>query len=156
MQELKNSITKLKNNKACGPDGIPNEFIKHASGEFLGIILTFLNLNLEKGIAASDWCLDLISPIHKAGQIKTLKIIVVFKILCSLMNNRLTSFSSKINLINKEQIGFQKNTITSDHLLTLKTVVNKYVSDKKGKKLYTCFIDFKKAFDSDTKVCSIN
>ena len=70
MQELKNSINKLKNNKTCGPDGIPNEFIKHASDEFLGIILTFLNLNLEKGIAASDWCLDLISPIHKAGPIK--------------------------------------------------------------------------------------
>ena len=70
MQGLKNSINKLKNNKACGPDGIPNEFIKHASDEFLGIILTFLNLNLEKGIAASDWCLDLISPIHKAGPIK--------------------------------------------------------------------------------------
>ena len=64
------------------------------------------------------------------------------------MNDRLTSFSSKNNLINKEQIGFQKNARTSDHFLTLKTVANKYVSDKKGKKLYICFIDFKKAFDS--------
>ena len=64
------------------------------------------------------------------------------------MSDRLTSFSSKNNLINKEQIGFQKNARTFDHLLILKTVGNKYVSDKKGKKLYTCFIDFKKAFDS--------
>ena len=64
------------------------------------------------------------------------------------MNGRLTSFSSKNNLVNKELIGFQKNARTSDPLLTLKTVVNKYVSDKKGKRLYTCFIDFKKAFDS--------
>ena len=63
MQELNNSINKLKNNKACGPDAIHNEFIKHAPGEFLGVILTFLNLNLEKGIA---------------GQIITLKIIDVY------------------------------------------------------------------------------
>ena len=26
--------------------------------------------------------------------------------------------------------------------------MNKYVTDKKGKKLYACFVDFKKAFDS--------
>ena len=52
------------------------------------------------------------------------------------------------DLINKEQIGFQKNKRTSDHIPTLKTVVNKYVVDKKGKKLYTCFVDFQKAFDS--------
>ena len=71
----------------------------------------------------------------------------LLKILCSLMNDRLTPYSSKNNLINKEHIGFQKHARTSDHL-TLKTVVNKYVSDKKGKELYTCFIDFKKAFDS--------
>ena len=30
----------------------------------------------------------------------------------------------------------------------MKAVVNKYVGDKKGKKLYTCFVDFQKAFDS--------
>ena len=115
MQELKNSINKLKNNKACGPDGIPTEFIKHASGGFFGIILTFLNLNLEKEIAASDWCLNLISPIHKAGPIKNPEnyrgicvINSLLEILCSLMNDRLTSFSSKNNLINKEQIGFKK------------------------------------------------
>ena len=64
------------------------------------------------------------------------------------MTDYLSAFSSKNNLINKEQIGFQKNARTSDHLLTLKATVSKYVSDKKGKKLYTCFIDFKKAFDS--------
>ena len=69
-----------------------------------------------------------------------------FKILCSLMNDKLTSFPSKKQLT-KNRLAFKKNARTSDHL-TLKTVANKYVSDKKGKKLYTCFIDFKKAFDS--------
>ena len=62
----------------------------------------------------------------------------LLKILYSLMNDRLTSFSSKNNLINKEQIGFQKNARTSDHL-TLKTVVNKYVSDKKRKETLHMF-----------------
>ena len=70
------------------------------------------------------------------------------KLLCSMLNERLTLYCNTHNLSNKEQIGFQKNSRTSDHILTLKAVVNKYVTDKEGKKLYTCFIDYKKAFDS--------
>ena len=46
------------------------------------------------------------------------------------------------------KLGFKKNNRTSDHILTLKAVVNKYVVDQKGKKLYTCFVDFQKACDS--------
>ena len=53
-----------------------------------------------------------------------------------------------LRLINHEQTGFQKNNTTSDHILTLKAVVNKYVVDQIGKKLYPCFVDFQKAFDS--------
>ena len=72
----------------------------------------------------------------------------LLKLLCSLINERLTLYCNTHNRINKEQIGFQKNSRTSDHILTLKAIINKYVTDKKGKKIYTCFIDFKKAFDS--------
>ena len=58
------------------------------------------------------------------------------------------TYCNNQQLINREQIGFPKNNRTSDYILTLKAVVNKYVGDKKGKKLYTCFVDFHKAFDS--------
>ena len=40
-----------------------------------------------------------------------------------------------------------KGARISDHILTIKTLVNKYAGDQKGKKLYACFVDFKKAFD---------
>ena len=35
-----------------------------------------------------------------------------------------------------------------DHILTVKSLVNKYVTDRNRSKLYTCFIDFRKAFDT--------
>ena len=44
-------------------------------------------------------------------------------------------------------MGFKRHCRTSDNVLTLKGLINKYVYDKKNK-LYTCFVDFKKAFDS--------
>ena len=66
----------------------------------------------------------------------------------SLLEARSKEFCKKHNLIDKAQIGFQENTRMSGHILTLKTIINKYVMGQKGKKLYSCFIDFKKAFDS--------
>ena len=67
----------------------------------------------------------------------------LLKILCIIMNNRLNSYCETKNLINKGQIGFRSKHRPTDHILTLRSVINKY-----DKKIYTCFIDFKKAFDS--------
>ena len=44
------------------------------------------------------------------------------------------------------QAGFRKDHRTSDHIFTLFSLINKYI--KKGKYLYTCFVDFQKAYDS--------
>ena len=50
------------------------------------------------------------------------------------------------NLLRKEQGGFRKGYRTIDHIFTLLTLVNKHLS--KGEKLYACFVDLKKAYDS--------
>ena len=63
-----------------------------------------------------------------------------------ILNNRLENFISKRNIIRAEPIGFCKGKRTSDHMFVLKTLIDKYT--KQGHKhLYTCFVDFKKAFD---------
>ena len=69
MEELIINIKEVER-KTTGPDRIPNEFIKHAPTNILNIILQFLNLNIEKGLVASNWCLDFISPIHKEGSLE--------------------------------------------------------------------------------------
>ena len=71
------------------------------------------------------------------------------------MNERLKIQVNDLNLINKNQIGFRESSRTSDHLLTLKSIVKKYVTIGK-EKLYACFIDFKKAFDSVWQVGLFN
>ena len=57
-------------------------------------------------------------------------------------------FSTKNKLIHPTQIGFIPGNRTADHALTIKTLHDKYVKQSEGGKIYTCFIDFKKAFDS--------
>ena len=52
-----------------------------------------------------------------------------------------------LTLSTMNQMGFKSNHRCADHFLTLKDVVKKYVTIGE-KKLFACFIDFKKAFDS--------
>ena len=113
-----------------------------------------MNLCLEKALVPKSWSMELISLIHKKGDKNDLNnyrgICVsspLLKILCAMLNERVQTHCSENQLINKKQIGFQKNSRTSDHILTLKTLVKKYVTIGK-EKLYVCFIDFQKAFDS--------
>lgn len=50
-------------------------------------------------------------------------------------------------LIRDEQIGFRKGRRTTDHMFILNTLIQKYVKNG-SKRLYACFVDFKRAFDS--------
>jgi hypothetical protein len=51
------------------------------------------------------------------------------------------------NLIIKYQLGFSKKARTSDHIFVLKTLIDKYLAKKDGK-LFACFIDLRRAFDT--------
>jgi hypothetical protein len=44
-------------------------------------------------------------------------------------------------------MGFQSGRRTADHIFVLKTIIDKHINQK-NEKIYACFADFKKAFDS--------
>ena len=153
-KEFKNVINSLKNKKAVGYDSISNEMIKHSPDIILNLINRFMNLCLEKSLIPNSCTYELISLIHKKGDERDLAnyrgICVssaLLKILCSLLNTRIQVLCAEYKVLNKNQIGFRKKCRTSDHILTLKNIVKKYVTIGK-KKLYVCFVDFEKAFDS--------
>ena len=52
-----------------------------------------------------------------------------------------------MNILRKSQIDFLPNNLTADHVLTLRTLIDKYVHNH-NEKIYACFVDFKKAFES--------
>jgi len=67
------------------------------------------------------------------------------KLFNMVINNRLVDVFDK--QIKPQQFGFKKNSRTSDGVFVLKSLVNKYVNNKK-QKVFGCFVDLKKAFDS--------
>ena len=99
------------------------------------------------------WRLSTLSVIHKKGdktEPKNYRGIAVSsnlcKLFCIVLHNRLTTFCDSHKVIPCEQIGFRKGSRTQDHILVLKTIIDKYIS--KSKKLFICFIDFSSAFDT--------
>jgi hypothetical protein len=60
----------------------------------------------------------------------------------------LSKFSLEQNLIHPSQIWFQSGNRTADHIFSLKTLIDKHIKQNKNDKIYVCFLDFKKAFDS--------
>ena len=64
------------------------------------------------------------------------------KLFCSILNQRLTEHIQSRDILHKSQIGFLANNWTTDHVLTLRTLIDKYVNCHKTK-VYACFVDFK-------------
>lgn len=68
------------------------------------------------------------------------------KLLTAVINHRLEKFIHEKSYIGNEQAGFRKGHSTADHIFVLHTLLEMYV--KNNKRLYTCFVDYKKAFDN--------
>jgi hypothetical protein len=67
------------------------------------------------------------------------------KLFTSLINNRLNIYLEETNLLGIEQAGFRDGFSTLDHIFTLHCLIDLYLHKKK--RIYCCFIDYKKAFD---------
>ena len=157
-KEVLDSILSLKNNKSGDILGHKGEMFK-AGATFLVKPLTKLfNLVFTNTLIPDFWRESSLSPIHKKGDYCTpgnYRGIAISniscKLFCKILNTRLNAYLEKNSLFPGSQIGFRKNYRTVDHILTLKTLIDKYVN-KKSKHtkdfLYVCFVDLSSAFDT--------
>ena len=150
--ELEKCIKALKNGKAAGMDMIPNEYLKHSTPQIKFIILKLLNGCLDTG--HYPWNTTVVSPLHKKGSIHdpdNYRAISIGsnlgKLFSSILLRRLLDFRKRHCPDTDNQLGFREGAQTVDHLFTLNTCIEKYVKKQRGR-LYACFIDYRKAFDS--------
>ena len=153
LEELISAIKRLKNNKAAGPDRIPAEILKACPPHILELLLKILNKIKLTSVYPKRWGLGITSLLFKEGDDEdpnNYRAITVAdslsKVFAIMLNERIEKWSEENSIKCHEQIGFEKKSRPSDHLLVLKTLIDTYSSE--GKKLYACFVDFQKAFDS--------
>ena len=68
------------------------------------------------------------------------------KVFCSILHDILPTCCEENKILREEQAAFRKKYRTTDHIYLLNHIIKIYISKKK--KLYTCVVDFTKAFDS--------
>ena len=152
-KEIHDALNMLKNGKACGIDEISNEMLKLSSYYMIDHYVWLFNFILKSSIFPTTWRINIIKPIYKGGgtsdtsNYRGIALSSCFsKLLSRILFNRLDNYLESNNVLNQEQIGFRKKCRTSDHILTLKTLIDKAV--KGSKHLYTSFVDLSKAFDT--------
>ena len=151
--EVKKAIDATKRGKASGIDNIPVEVLKNDTAvSFLHVLF---NVCFDNGIVPADWGKCIINPIPKSSTTDRRDPLsyrgiclapAMYKLYCSVLNSRLTSWSDENHKLEDEQNGFRKGKSTTDHISSLMNIID---TRKKLKKSTFCaFIDFKKAYDT--------
>jgi hypothetical protein len=144
-------MRRLKRNKFTSLDGIKAEFLLNA-GDMLHVPLHIVfNKLLQQGYSAG-LSTGIIHALHKGGdalQFENYKGItvglVLAKVFAMILKGWLSTWAKEKGLRAKGQASFRKDFHTTDNLYILRTLIEQ--STHKHKKVYWCFVDFRKAFD---------
>ena len=152
MEEVQLAIAQLQDNKSPGPDHICPSIIKD------DIVLRYLHKLFqrcfESGTVPPAWLNSTLQPIYKGKGNKhdpnnyrgiTLQSCIA-KAFAKVINNRLGNYLEANNLLHEEQNGFRKGRSCQDHISSLYFIIENRLLTKQD--TYTCFVDFRKAFDS--------
>jgi hypothetical protein len=150
-QEVKKAISKLKNNKAAGLDGITAELLKHGKEVIIDELTNLFNLIWETEEVPADWRHGVIVTLPKKGNLSDCNnwrgitlLSVPGKAFCSVLLNRL---KVKIDqTLRQEQAGFRSGRSCCEQIFTLRNIIEQ--CQELQKPLLINYIDFKKAFDS--------
>ena len=153
LKEVKTGIKSLKNNTSVGYDCISNEMLKYSSSSMIESICKLFNLIYEAGYYPTQWSESMIKPLFKSGSendpsnYRGISISsCLSKLFSRILYNHLDTYIGDKDILVDNQIGFRKSFRPSDHVYTLKSMIDKSFRNKTY--LYTCFVDLRKAFDT--------
>jgi hypothetical protein len=154
LEDLNLVLSKVKNNKAPGTDGIPFEFFKRLPQNALLTLLNLFNNIFCNHDIPSSFKKAIIFPLHKKGAIEDVQnyrgisfLNSISKLFSGLLLNRISNWVEAHNILSESQAGFRKGYSTADNIFSLVSLIKNKLSYKR-KKVYAFFIDFSSAFDT--------
>ena len=146
-EEIKRAIKKLKLGKAPGIDNIPSDVLKADIGATTDVLYSLLNEIWGKEKIPTEWKTGMLVTIPKKGNLSECKnwrgimlLSVPSKILCHIILDRMQETVDKKQ--RKEQSGFRKDKSCTDHIATLRIIVEQCIEWQSS--LYINFVDFEK------------
>ena len=150
-RKIKEILTKLQTNKACGPDNVGNTILKNLPTLSKSLHIVF-QAALNKGCFPAYWKTSEVIPIFKdenRAMIEQYRPISLFcnvlKVLEKLIFNEFYEIV-KPHLDNSQH-GDRRHRSVVTQLLLFLDLLYKEIDDKENE-LYVLYVDFKKAFDS--------
>ena len=150
--EVTLAFKRLKRRKAAGIDGIRAEYMLDAEDLLFPPLCMTSNQMLHAGVP-EHWCMGVIHPILKGGDPTDpdnyrgiMVTTVLFKLFAMVLEARMAAWAEGKMLRADGQARFRKDHRTTDHLFAMNALINNALANKR--KLYCCFVDFRKAFDS--------
>ncbi len=154
MGELERAAYVLRPNKSSGIDLVSNEMILGLMEAMPNLLIMLFNRVFTNNVKIDEWSTALIVPIFKNGfkmdpnNYRGISLLSCLgKFFTSILNQRLPQHVINNNILSKEQLGFVQGNRTSDAHIILSNLLQLYCH-KKGEKIFSCFVDFSKAFDS--------
>jgi hypothetical protein len=167
LEEVQHALHKLKSNKSPDYDGIIPELLKYA---FLNVtiapketckvnfvahhLLQVFNILFARGYFPVEWSMGVLVPVFKKGDpnvmdnYRGITVGSTFaKLFASILENRLHLWAESSGHRAQGQAGFRRGFQTVDNAFILQHMIDAAKSSPSGK-LFVCFVDFKKAFDS--------
>ena len=154
LEELEECCKKLRYGKANGYDDSCNEMLISLARTYPKVLLKLFNNILESSEVIPDWALGMIVPLHKDGprldpnNYRGITLISCLgKLFLSILNARLVIFAKEHRLLSPAQLGFVAENRCSDAHIIIYNLIRKKCHEQSSK-IFSCFVDFKKAFDS--------
>ena len=129
------------------------EALRAAATTLAPCVAALFNSFAVVGCLPHSWALSSITPIHKSGDTAVPSNYrgiavgtVLAKLYASMINSRLSRWAECHGLRAQGQAGFREDHRCADHLLVLRTIIEQQRASKNP--LYTCFVDFRKAYDT--------
>ncbi len=151
--EIADAIKRLKRGKATRLDGVKVEFVIDGCDALLRILQTLFNKLLSEGFCSS-LVVGVIHALFKSGDasfVDNYRRItvgpVIAKLFAMVFENRLSFWAERKGIRACGQAGFRQDYRTTNNLFVLQTLIDSRTRWP-GKKLYTCFVDFRKTFDT--------
>lgn len=145
-------LLNLKPKSSCGPDCIPNTFLRRYAESLAHFLVILFRLSFSSGTVPPDWLIARVVAIFKKGdrtKIQNYRPISLTCTSCKLLEHCIANFMIKFlednNLLTPFQHGFRKGFSTTTQLVS---TVHSLAStlDKSGQ-TDIIFMDFSKAFD---------
>ena len=155
--DVKAALKKTKNHSAPGPDGVTTHIIKILFKAFPDKITAMFNHLWSTGEIPPQWMVSYITPLYKKGDptdpgnYRGLALSSCWlKVLNSMINARMHKFMKDAGPSHNFQNGFKSGARTTDNILVLQTLIDKY--KRTNQRIYAALIDIKKAYDNVDRV----